>query len=115
MILESPQGLSTGYANNFGDLPFHTGVIARFAFGDNFPPEHPSFAGTAFAYPYIVDLVAAAFVRCGSTLRQAMLLQNAVLLASLLVLLAAWFRQLTPDRAAASLACVLALLSGGLG
>lgn len=115
VLLDLPQGMYTGYANNLGDLPFHTGVIARFAFGDNFPPEHPSYAGAAFTYSYIADLVAAAFVRSGATLRHALLLQNALLLASVLVLLTAWFRELTRDRATAVLACGLAFLSGGLG
>ena len=115
VLFDLPEGMYTGYTNNFGDLPFHAGVIARFAFGDNFPPEHPSYAGAAFTYPYIADLVAASFVRCGATLRQAFLLQNALLMASVLVLLMAWFRELTRDRAAAVLACALAFLSGGLG
>jgi hypothetical protein len=115
VLVELPEGLYTGFSNNYGDLPFHAGVITRFAFGDNFPPEHPSFAGAAFVYPYIADLVTAAFVRAGATMRQAMLLQNAVLLASLLVLLTAWFQQLTRDRSAAQLACLLVFLSGGCG
>ena len=115
VVVEQPAGMSTGFANNFGDLPFHAGAITRFAFGDNFPPEHPSYAGAAFTYPYIADLIAAAFVRAGSTMRQAMLLQNSVLLASLLILLTAWFHELTGDRRAAKLACAIVFLSGGFG
>src|SRR2546430_10998926 len=44
-ILERPEGISTGVLNNYGDLPFHISVITRFAFGLNFPPEDPTYAG----------------------------------------------------------------------
>src|SRR4030095_7923326 len=44
-LLELPTGISTGVLNNYGDLPFHISVITRFAYGQNFPPEDPTFAG----------------------------------------------------------------------
>src|SRR5260370_10917368 len=44
-MIETPDGIATGLLNNFGDLPFHISVITRFAYGRNFPPEDPTFAG----------------------------------------------------------------------
>ena len=49
-LLDKPDGISTGVLNNYGDLPFHISVITRFAFGQNFPPEDPTFAGVRFTY-----------------------------------------------------------------
>ena len=47
-MFEGADGLYTGVLNNYGDLPFHISVITRFAFGQNFPPEDPTFAGARF-------------------------------------------------------------------
>lgn len=115
VTFDRPDGLYTGVANNLGDLPFHLGVITRFAFGDNFPPEHPAYAGARFTYSFLVDLVAAMFVRSGMSIRGAMLLENFVLAISLIVLLHRWAFALTRDRAAAGLTVALVLMSGGLG
>ena len=51
-VIEDSTGLSTGLLNNFGDLPFHLSVITSFAFGNNFPPEDPTYAGVRFTYPF---------------------------------------------------------------
>ena len=47
------------FLNNFGDLPFHISVITSFAFGNNFPPEDPTYAGVHFTYPFLTDFVSA--------------------------------------------------------
>src|SRR4030095_2068266 len=74
-MIEAPDGLYTGVLNNFGDLPFHLSVITGFAFGNNFPPEDPTYAGVRFTYPFLTDFISAIFVRCGANLRQSMLLR----------------------------------------
>ncbi|HYG10466.1 MAG TPA: hypothetical protein VD835_11000, partial [Pyrinomonadaceae bacterium] len=58
----------TGVDNNLGDLPFHLSIITGFVYGENFPPVHPEYAGARLTYPFIVDFVAAMFVRAGATL-----------------------------------------------
>src|SRR6185369_8960381 len=35
VVMFYPDGLHTAPANNFGDLPFHFGVITSFAYGEN--------------------------------------------------------------------------------
>src|SRR5258708_36402115 len=52
-MFEKPDGIYTGGLNNYGDLPFHLSVITRFACGQNFPPEDPTFAGARFTYPFM--------------------------------------------------------------
>ncbi|HEX8000704.1 MAG TPA: hypothetical protein VF528_20150 [Pyrinomonadaceae bacterium] len=112
---ELPEGIFTGVQNNYGDLPFHLSVITSFARGANFPPQDPTYAGAHFTYPFIVDFVAAMFVRAGASLRNAMLLENYVLVLSLIGLLHRWTLVLVRNRLAAAIACVLLLFSGGLG
>lgn len=107
--------ISTGYVNNLGDLPFHLQVTSSFAFGQNFPPEDPTYAGTGFAYPYMSDFVAAMFVGLGASLGDAFMLENVLLGLALVGLLHRFTNVLTHDRLASYIAPVLVLFSGGLG
>ncbi|HEY0320506.1 MAG TPA: hypothetical protein VGC66_05990 [Pyrinomonadaceae bacterium] len=115
VMIETNGGFATGVTNNYGDLPFHLGVITSFVYGDNFPPQDPEFAGVKFTYPFMADFIAACFVRAGASLREALFLENFVLSVSLVGVLHRWARLLTRDRAAAMLTPVLVLLGGGLG
>lgn len=114
-MIESPEGLATGVLNNFGDLPFHISVITSFAFGNNFPPEDPTYAGVHFTYPFITDFVSAIFVRCGASLRQSMFLENFVIAFSFIGLLHRWALALLKNRLAAIVTPMLVLLNGGFG
>ena len=115
VLIERAGGLSTGVTNNYGDLPFHLGIITSFVHGQNFPPQDPEYAGVKFTYPFIADFVAAIFVRAGASLRDALFLENFVLGISLVGLLHRWALVQTRDRAAAFLTPLLVLFSGGLG
>src|SRR5258706_11649650 len=75
-MVEKPEGIYTGVLNNYGDLPFHLSVITRFAFGANFPPEDPTFAGARFTYPFLTDFISAMFVRAGASLRDSLFIAN---------------------------------------
>jgi hypothetical protein len=57
----------TGGSHNTGDLPFHLAIITGFLHGENFPPQHPEFAGTGLTYPFIVDFLTAMFARAGAS------------------------------------------------
>ena len=50
------RGIETPWANNYGDLTFHLGMISSFVFGDNFPPQYHLFAGERLSYPFMVNL-----------------------------------------------------------
>ena len=114
-MYEEESGVFTGIDTNIGDLPFHIAVISGFAHGENFPPQHPEFAGVRLTYPFVVDFVTAMFVRAGATLRGALFWQNYATMMALVGLLQHWAWRLTRDRAAALVATALVLLSGGLG
>src|SRR4029077_9597677 len=68
-MFERPDGIYTGVDHNFGDLPFHVGVICGFTEGQNLPPEHPELAGARLTYPFLVDFLSAMLVRAGIGLR----------------------------------------------
>lgn len=115
VIVEQDGGLATGYVNNLGDMPFHVGVTSSFAYGQNFPPEDPTFAGTGFVYPYLSDLLAALYVALGASMREAFFVENLALGLALVGVLHRFTRVLTGDRLAGHLAPLLVLFSGGLG
>jgi hypothetical protein len=114
-VIEDQTGLSTGLLNNFGDLPFHLSVITSFAFGNNFPPEDPTYAGVRFTYPFISDFVSAVFVRCGADLRASMLIPNFILGVAFVGLIHRWALVMLRDKLAAIITPLLALLNGGFG
>jgi len=110
-----PEGIYTGLVNNFGDLPFHLSVITSFAYGNNFPPEDPTYAGVRFTYPFLSDFVSAIFVRCGADLRQSMFIENFVLGVAFVGTLHRWAWELLKDRLAAVITPLLVILNGGFG
>ena len=114
-LLEKPDGIYTGVLNNYGDLPFHLSVITRFAFGQNYPPEDPTFAGARFTYPFLTDFVSAIFVRVGATLRQSLFIENWLIGVALVGVLHRFSLQLLRNRVAAILVPVLVILNGGFG
>src|SRR5215217_5840745 len=114
-VMEDNTGLSTGLLNNFGDLPFHLSVITSFVFGNNFPPEDPTYAGVRFTYPFISDFVSAIFVRSGADLRESMFIENFILGLAFVGLIHRWALVMLRDRLAAIITPLLVLLNGGFG
>jgi hypothetical protein len=114
-MIQDSDGISTGLLNNFGDLPFHLSVITSFAYGNNFPPEDPTYAGIRFTYPFLSDFASALFVRCGADLRQSMFIENLVLGISFVGLLHRWALVMLRNKLAAVITPVLVLLNGGFG
>jgi len=114
-MIENTEGISTGLLNNFGDLPFHLSVLTGFAFGNNFPPEDPTYAGVRFTYPFITDFVSAIFVRCGADFSQSMFIENMMLAVSFVGLIHRWALVMLRDRLAAIITPLIVLLNGGLG
>jgi hypothetical protein len=114
-MYQNAGGIFTGVDTNIGDLPFHIAVISGFAHGENFPPQHPEFAGVRLTYPFVVDFVTAMFVRAGAGLQGAMFWQNFAMAMSLVVLLHRFALKLTRERVAALMTPMIVLLSGGFG
>ena len=114
-MIEKPEGIYTGLLNNFGDLPFHLSVISGFAHGNNFPPDDPTYSGVRFTYPFLTDFIAAIFVRCGSSLRDAMFVENYLVALAFVGVLHRWACEMLRNRVAALITPLLVFLNGGLG
>lgn len=114
-VIEENGGISTGLLNNFGDLPFHISVITSFAYGNNFPPEDPTYAGVSFTYPFLSDFASAMFVRSGASLRDAMFIVSFILALAFVGLLHRWALVLLRDKLAAIITPLIVLLNGGFG
>lgn len=114
-MFQTGEGIVTGGSNNLGDLPFHLGAIFSFTDGANFPPINPSYSGAKFSYPFIADLVTAAFVKLGVGVKDAMLVTNVFWAFSLLVITERFVLKIVGDKFAARLAPFLLFFSGGLG
>src|SRR5215471_1319946 len=114
-LLNLPTGIYTGVLNNYGDLPFHISVITRFAYGQNFPPEDPTFSGVRFTYPFLTDFISAMFVRSGASLRDSLFIENWIIAVALVGVLHRFGLRLLRNRTAAILTPVLVILNGGLG
>lgn len=115
MYTNAAGDILTGFDNNLGDLPFHTGMITGFASGKNIPPMHPEMAGVRLTYPFLVNFLTAIFVTLEANLEQSFFVVNLLLLASLVGLLYFWARELTGESSAGIITVAIVLLSGGFG
>ncbi len=114
-MIETADGIFTGADHNLGDLPFHLGGIYSFLYGDNFPPQNPSFAGAKFTYSFISDFLTAAKATLGSRVSTAMFIENVSWAFSLLIILERFTNRFTMNRLAGKIAPTILLFSGGLG
>lgn len=116
VAIVKPIGLLTGIPNNGGDLVWHLAQITSFASGNNFPPEDPSFAGTALYYPFLANLFSAVFVKFGAPVFQFLNVQSFVFILITLAALAFYTAHLTKNTGSTPwLGIALLLFNGGLG
>ena len=114
-VIEEAGGISTGLLNNFGDLPFHISVITSFAYGNNYPPEDPTYAGVSFTYPFLSDFLSAIFVHFGASLRDSMFLGSFTLALAFVGVIHRWALVMLRDKLAAIITPLIVLLNGGFG
>jgi hypothetical protein len=108
-------GLYVGSRYLYGDFAQHLGDVTGFAWGDNFPPVHPRFAGAPFAYHYLTSLTSAALVELGLAPTTALALPGFLFGCWAALAVFAFCRRLTHDSTAAGLVVLLFFLGGGLG
>ena len=108
-------GLWAGHEYIWSDWPTHLGIVTRFAFGGNFPPENTLFAGLPLSYHYLSDLTPAAFVVLGMDPLSVLPLHSFVLSILVALGLYAFARRLSGVRSIATLAVILFLFGAGLG
>lgn len=114
-LFETQAGVATADRHNFGDLPFHMSIAAGFAYGENFPPDHPELAGVSLTYPFFCDLLSGMLLVLGASWRDAFFWPTLILGLSVIVALVRFGEAVTGSRALGRTAAGLTLLSGGLG
>lgn len=100
----------------YGDISLHLGIISSFAFGNNFPPQSPIFAGEKISYPFLVDFITALFVNPVSLrLDQSIALVGVLLMTILIIILSNFSLKITGSKLATCLVLFLVFFNGGLG
>ena len=111
-------GVTSG-GSNWSDLGVHLSIAQTLNAGANFPPEVPYFAGVPLVYHWFADFHAAILAEAAGIFSvPAMVVQSAVLAASLALLSWSLARRLVRGRRArriATIAAVLVVFGGGLG
>jgi hypothetical protein len=108
-------GLVASQRSLWADGAQHLGDIASFAYGDNFPPVHPRFAGHSFNYHYLTSISAAALVKLGLAPWSALCLHSFLFSACILAAVFVFSRRLGLGHAASGLVLLLLFLGGGCG
>ena len=114
-LFRTATGIATGDRHNFGDLPFHMGIAAGFAWGNNFPPDHPELAGVPLTYPFFGDLLSGMILAVGGTWKDAFFWPTLILGLGVVVALTRFGEAVTGSRAIGRAGAALTFLSGGLG
>ena len=105
--------LFTGQAT-YGDLPLHLSIVTSLE-GRTLPADYSILPGLRLGYPFLADSLSTSLLALGMSLRWAVLLPGAVMMALVFsgyILLA---RRLCRTPGAAALAALFVFLNGGLG
>ncbi len=54
-IFDADKGIRTLWVNNYGDLPFHLGMIANMVFSNGMLQEYHIFPGKELSYPFLIN------------------------------------------------------------
>lgn len=114
-IIWEKDGMYIGLPNNYGDLPLHLAYITSFVWGNNIPPQDPSFAGEKLVYPFLSDFLSAIFLKLGLNFRDILFIPGLLLTVSLYGVLYSFAYRLTKKRLAAIISTFLFFFSGGFG
>lgn len=114
-ILLKKDGLYVGLTNNYGDLPLHMAYITSFVWGDNVPPQDPSFAGEKLVYPFLSDFLSAIFLKLGLRFQDMLFIPGLLLTVAFYGILYYFTYRLTKKRLAAIIALFIFFFAGGFG
>ncbi|MDN3514870.1 MAG: PA14 domain-containing protein [Candidatus Brocadia sp.] len=114
-IIWKNDGMYIGLPNNYGDLPLHLAYVTSFVWGNNIPPQDPSFAGEKLVYPILSDFLSAIFLKMGLNFKSILFIPGILLTLSLYGILYYFTYHLTKKRFAAIISIFLFFFSGGFG
>ncbi len=114
-IINKSDGMYVGLTNNFGDLPLHLAYITSFVWGNNLPPQDPSFAGEKLVYPFLSDFLSAIFLKLGLSFKTILFIPGVLLSIVFYGVLYYFTYRLTKKRLAAIVSLFLFFFAGGFG
>ena len=94
VLAPSELGLLTGSGGLYGDTAMHAAFTMSLA-EQGLPPQNPLFAGQPLIYPFLINFLAAIFLKLGLTLRWAFVLPQLVFVLATLTLLYVVIKSLT--------------------
>ena len=114
-IILKKDGLYVGLTNNYGDLPLHMAYITSFVWGNNIPPQDPSFAGEKLVYPFLSDFLSAIFLKLGLSFKDMLFIPGLLLTVAFYGILYYLTYRLTKKRLAAIISPFIFFFAGGFG
>ncbi|HHT9108466.1 MAG TPA: PA14 domain-containing protein [Candidatus Wunengus sp. YC64] len=114
-IIWKKDGMYIGLPNNYGDLPLHLAYITSFVWGNNIPPQDPSFAGEKLVYPFLSDFLSAIFLRLGLDFRDILFIPGLLLTVAFYSIFYYFAYRLTKRRFAAIISAFIFFFTGGFG
>lgn len=114
-IILKKDGLYVGLTNNYGDLPLHMAYITSFVWGNNIPPQDPSFAGEKLVYPFLADFLSAIFLKLGLNFKEMLFIPGLLLTVAFYGILYYFTYRLTKKRLAAIISPFIFFFAGGFG
>lgn len=113
MLRPQDGALFTGQST-FGDLPLHLSIITSTP-GKTLPVDYSIFPGARLGYPFLTDFLSSSLLVLGLSLRLAVILPSALMMALVFSGYLLLARLACRSRRAAALAALFVFLNGGLG
>ncbi|MBM4064319.1 MAG: hypothetical protein FJ266_01550 [Planctomycetes bacterium] len=114
-IIWKKDGMYIGLPNNYGDLPLHLGYITSFVWGNNIPPQDPSYAGEKLVYPFLSDFLSAIFLKLGLDFRDILFIPGLLLTVAFYSIFYYFAYRLTKRRFTAVISVFIFFFTGGFG
>src|SRR3990172_8000446 len=114
-VIWKSDGLYVGLTNNYGDLPLHMAYITSFVWGNNIPPQDPSYAGEKLVYPFLADFLSAIFLKLGLNFKDMLFIPGLLLTIAFDGILYYFTYRLTKKRFAAIISLFIFFFAGGFG
>jgi hypothetical protein len=114
-VIWKSDGLYVGLTNNYGDLPLHMAYITSFVWGNNIPPQDPSYAGEKLVYPFLADFLSAIFLKLGLNFKDMLFIPGLLLTIAFYGILYYFTYRLTKKRFAAIISLFIFFFAGGFG
>jgi len=114
-IIWKKDGMYIGLPNNYGDLPLHLAYITSFVWGNNIPPQDPSFAGEKLVYPFLSDFLSAIFLKLGLDFRDILFIPGLLLTVAFYSIFYYFAYRLTKRRFTAVISTFIFFFTGGFG